>query len=155
VATFQILQGQLAELLGQVNRHSPRPQFLAAQEAHPLLRNCIALLTEEQALTPRWATLLVNCQASARLVAEALSSPLLPQDKIQDTLVQAKKLTDYLPAFQISLESATRLAPRTRGRYAYEVRALTRQVGDGSINELSPDTLVEWTPASKRPGPLP
>jgi hypothetical protein len=75
--TFQALATDLRDFLRDVGQAYPTPQFIDAAEALALLRNCIALL-ENAVTTGRGLVVAVgNCQASARLAGEGLSTPLV------------------------------------------------------------------------------
>ena len=75
-ATFQALATDLRYFLQDVARVFPTPQFVDAAEALALLRNCVALLENAVATGRGLAVAVGNCQASARLAGEGLSTPL-------------------------------------------------------------------------------
>ena len=76
VSLFQVLKQEATLSLEEVRAVYPREQFPDASEALGLLRNCIRLFEQEKELTQRSVTALRNCQSSARVLAESLSSPL-------------------------------------------------------------------------------
>jgi hypothetical protein len=67
----------LRDFLQDVAQVFPTPQFIDAAEALALLRNCIALLENAIANGRGVAIAVTNCQASARLAGEGLSTPLV------------------------------------------------------------------------------
>jgi integrase/recombinase XerC len=58
--------------------------------------------------------------------------------------MEAKQVLDYTHSFTSYMESATNLSPRTRELYAYEVTLFARNVGNPLLNDLSPQTLLQW-----------
>lgn len=59
-------------------------------------------------------------------------------------MAEYEHLSDYVDGFSRYMETATRLLPVTRVRYAYEVRAFAKAVGDPPLNSVTPMLLLAW-----------
>jgi hypothetical protein len=75
--TFQNLANDLSDFLRDVGQVFPTPQFRDATEALALLKNCITILGSALITGRGLAVAVGNCQASARLAGEGLSTPLV------------------------------------------------------------------------------
>ena len=78
VAHFQGAYDHVAKFMELLDQHYARTPFPQVADDLPLLQNCIALLQEESLTRAARATRVVNCQASAGVIARALASPLKP-----------------------------------------------------------------------------
>ena len=66
-----------------------------------------------------------------------------------------KTITGYVPAFETYMKTSTKLGPSTQRRYAYEITLFARQVGECSLNTLSPSTLLAWNVMLNEAGAAP
>ena len=107
VAAFQALERAAAEFLRDTNEQYTRTPFPDAQEALTLVRSCIELLEAERELTQRRVQAIRNCRNSARLLAEALTSPLTPAIEPEPPAAPVERLE--LPE-QFSTRSVSRLS---------------------------------------------
>ena len=80
VAAFQALERATTTFLGAINEQYTRSPFPDAPEGLALLRSCIGILRTERELTQRRVQAIGNCRASSRVLAEALTSPLMPPE---------------------------------------------------------------------------
>jgi site-specific recombinase XerD len=55
-----------------------------------------------------------------------------------------KRLLDYVPGYAAYMQSTTKLAPRTRTIYTYEVTLFAQNVGNPLLADLSPQMLLAW-----------
>ena len=58
--------------------------------------------------------------------------------------MEGKRVLDYADDFAAYMESATKLSPRTRTVYRYELKLFARNVSNPFFDDLSPQTLLAW-----------
>lgn len=76
VSQFQTLLRRATLFVNEATQAVPPRPFPAAAEALTLLQSCVQLLDLERELSPRRVTAVTNCQASSRLLAQALGISL-------------------------------------------------------------------------------
>jgi hypothetical protein len=108
---FQDLANDLSDLLRDVGQVFPTPQFRDATEALALLRNCITLLENAIISGRGLAVALGNCQASARLAGEGLSTPLLGGEE-PEPVRRAIREPPEVPSITLPAEFTTGAVPR-------------------------------------------
>jgi hypothetical protein len=109
--TFQALAADLRDFLRDVARVFPTPQFIDAAEALALLRNCVALLENAIANGRGVAIAVTNCQASARLAGEGLSTPLVGGAELGPAR-GALRQVPAIPSIELPENFTVRSAPR-------------------------------------------
>ena len=58
--------------------------------------------------------------------------------------MEGKRILDFSDGFASYMQSATKLSPGTRTLYSYELGLFARNVGNLLLEDLSPQTLLEW-----------
>ena len=53
-------------------------------------------------------------------------------------------LEEHVQAFERYMETSTTLLPRTRTRYAYEVRRFAKIMGVATLEDITPALLLQW-----------
>lgn len=105
-----------------------------------MLANCIRLLNLERELSPQRVQAVINCQASSRLLAEALSTPLLARPMAVPGILPVAELPDFeLPP------TPTRRNVALLARHLQLLQQLGVQRRDvqGRLAELEQD-LLHW-----------
>ena len=53
-------------------------------------------------------------------------------------------LEEHVQGFERYMETSTTLLPRTRTRYAYEVRRFAKIMGVKTLEDITPALLLQW-----------
>jgi len=123
VEAFQALERAATEFLRDTSKKYTRSPFPDALEGLTLVRSCIELLESERELSQRRVQAVRNCRNSARVLAEAFTSPLTPA-------VETEPLAAAVPQLELPGRFSTRSVPR-----------LTRHLEQ--LAQLDPETVQE------------